>query len=664
MFHSHGAVLVDGAACLSAQEVVVMNGRIAGCTIFLALGVLSTVALPNIPDFGIAGRLVLHPPNGNGIYPRGIAYDGSQLFIANWRSDTLSIAETSGDVIWSVDVGSFPTDVAVDEYHQKAFVTNAGDDTVTVVDAADWNVLGTIPVGREPVAVAVNQTTHRVYVANQGPPGNEDNTVTIIDASSQAVIDTVTVDGRPGGIAVDEVTNEIFVMLWLDSRVAIIDGDTNAVGHFQGFSIYHGDIAVNPATDRLYLLDYVSDKVAVFVESTRTYTSQFYIGPSPSAMDIDTEDNRLYVVYAYGLVVADCATNTVAGYVDIGSHVNAQDVAVAPDQNMFYVACTNATLRQYRTSDLGLVQVEPIGVFPRAVAVNGVTKKVYAVCSSVEDEPGDVFALAEEPAGFKLRIPVESEPTAVAVNPVTNKVYVTHEGSPGRFTIINGATDQVVTVHDLWCMDVAVNPTTNLIYGLADERYTPVDGTTDALLPYVDIPWGNNRHIAVDPGLNRIYTSSTYSGGRVGVFDGATNNEITRISEGGKDIAVDPVHHVVYVGDWNDRITVIDGMTNAIVTTIPMPIGVGPIAVDPVSRMVFVGDPDSNDVYAINGVSNTIVGTVEVDSGVWGIAVDEVTPRVFTANLNAGTVVILGAPTIFNDDFESGDTTAWSNTVP
>jgi YVTN family beta-propeller protein len=641
-----------------------MNGRIAGCSILMALGVLAIAAPPDIADLGIMGRFVLHPPNGNARYPRAIACDGSQLFIANRSSDTLSIAETSGDVVWSVDVGSFSASVAVDRDLQKAFVANAGDNTVSVVDAADWNLLATIPVGREPIAVAVNQTTHRVYVSNQGTSGDPDTTVTIIDASSHAVIDTVTVDGRPGRIAVDEINNEIFVMLWLDATVSIIDGDTNAVGQFEGFSIYHGDIAVNPATDRLYLLDYVNDKVAVFVGSTRSYSSQIHATLDPSRMTIDTEDNRLYVIYYYGIIVMDLATNTVIDYIDIGTMVDPQDIAVAPDEDMFFVACSNGTLRQYRTTDFGLVQVESLGVYPWAVAANGNSGKVYAVCRGTEDEAGEVYALAERPAGFKLRIPVESEPSAVVVNPVTNKVYVAHDGSPGKLTVINGDTDQVVKVLDHWADDLTVDPTTNRIYTVSGSRYTPIDGSTDTLLPWVDIPWGNNKYIAVDEVLDRIYISSTYVGGRVGVFDRITNTEITRLTLGGTDIAVDSVHHLVYVGDWDEQVTVIDGTTNTVVTTIPMPIEVGSIAVDPINRLVYVGEPESNRVYLINAVTNTILGSIVVDSGVWGIATDGATPRVYTANKDAGTVVILGEPVIFADGFETGNTSEWSATVP
>ena len=110
----------------------------------------------------------------------------------------------------------------------------------------------------------------------------------------------------------------------------------------------------------------------------------------------------------------------------------------------------------------------------------------------------------------------------------------------------------------------------------------------------------------------------------------------------------------------NQELTVL----NAVVTTIPMPIAVGSLAVDPINRLVYVGEPESGEVYLINAVTNTILGSIAVDSGVWGMATDGVTSRVYTANKDAGTVVILGQPGIFVDDFESGNTSEWSATVP
>lgn len=57
-------------------------------------------------------------------------------------------------------------------------------------------VIGTIAVGQNPYGVAFNPSYTKAYVTNRG-----DGTVTVIDAQTDAVIDTITVGGGPGAIA-------------------------------------------------------------------------------------------------------------------------------------------------------------------------------------------------------------------------------------------------------------------------------------------------------------------------------------------------------------------------------------------------------------------------------------------------------------------------------
>ena len=58
-------------------------------------------------------------------------------------------------------------------------MTNELDYTVSVIDAATMTVTRTIPVGSLPQAVAVDPATRTVYVTNAG-----DNTVSVIDAAT------------------------------------------------------------------------------------------------------------------------------------------------------------------------------------------------------------------------------------------------------------------------------------------------------------------------------------------------------------------------------------------------------------------------------------------------------------------------------------------------
>ena len=71
-----------------------------------------------------------------------------------------------------------------------AFITNQGDDTVSVFDLATRSSLAHISVGKEPAGVAVAPAAGRVYISNPG-----DNTISVVDSSSLSVVATVAVSG-------------------------------------------------------------------------------------------------------------------------------------------------------------------------------------------------------------------------------------------------------------------------------------------------------------------------------------------------------------------------------------------------------------------------------------------------------------------------------------
>src|SRR6185295_20375691 len=62
----------------------------------------------------------------------------------------------------------------------RGYVTNSGDDTVSVIDPANNTVVATITVGDEPGGVAVTPNGTFVYVANQNS-----NTVSVISAANK-----------------------------------------------------------------------------------------------------------------------------------------------------------------------------------------------------------------------------------------------------------------------------------------------------------------------------------------------------------------------------------------------------------------------------------------------------------------------------------------------
>lgn len=87
-----------------------------------------------------------------------------------------------------------------------AYVTNAGDDNVSVVDMANGNIAATINVGDFPIGVATNKDGTRVYVVNDGS-----GTVSIINTATNNTVNTVNIGDYPVDVAVGPDGTKVYV---------------------------------------------------------------------------------------------------------------------------------------------------------------------------------------------------------------------------------------------------------------------------------------------------------------------------------------------------------------------------------------------------------------------------------------------------------------------
>jgi YVTN family beta-propeller protein len=102
----------------------------------------------------------------------------------------------------TLQVGTHPTNLAVNPVRNEIYVANTQSGTVSVIDAEANRIAATIPVHRLPSFITVDPTGHRAYVANSGS-----NTVSIVDldrrreiavagTGEQPAVDRISPDGR------------------------------------------------------------------------------------------------------------------------------------------------------------------------------------------------------------------------------------------------------------------------------------------------------------------------------------------------------------------------------------------------------------------------------------------------------------------------------------
>jgi YVTN family beta-propeller protein len=114
--------------------------------------------------------------------------------------------------------------VAYDPVHDYVYVVNSLGDSVTVVDAATRVVVDTLSADfDQPFHVATNSITGKAYVTNFG-----DHTITVLNGDS--VTGSVDLSGgdpttQPYGVTVDETRDLVYVAAVDSHRVAVIGTD-------------------------------------------------------------------------------------------------------------------------------------------------------------------------------------------------------------------------------------------------------------------------------------------------------------------------------------------------------------------------------------------------------------------------------------------------------
>jgi len=241
----------------------------------------------------------------------------------------------------------------------------------------------------------------------------------------------------------------------------------------------------------------------------------------------------------------------------------------------------------------------------------------------------------------------------VGVNPNTNRIYVSRWTS-NAVSVVDGSTSAVIANFGAaWAgVGVAVNPDTNRIYVSGWSAVTVHDGATNGLVATINTsgPGGGTGAIAggvaVNPNTNLIYVAAGHGGNNMIVIDGVTNAVVATIpdiaaSHGG--VAVNPNTNRIYGPRraFND-VKVIDGASNGVVATVGVgngPLGIG---VNPNTNRIYVANGGSNTVSVIDGTTDAVVATIPVGTGPVSVGVNPNTNRIYVANSDNSVSVIDG----------------------
>ena len=227
---------------------------------------------------------------------------------------------------------------------KKVYVTNAYDNTVSVIDTATQTIVASLPTGSYPQGIALNVTGTQAYVAN-----SNSSDVTVLNLLNGTVIATIPiVSGYPVGVAVTADGTKAYVTSHYSNIVSVIDTGSNTVIDTISVGPYPVGVAVNPAGTRVYVANAgprrgpgsvsVIDTASNTVVATVPIDSDVYYG-----VTVDPTGTWVYVTNSAGMVsVLDATTNSISYNVSVGGGwFLSGGIALSPDGTRAYASTGN-----------------------------------------------------------------------------------------------------------------------------------------------------------------------------------------------------------------------------------------------------------------------------------------------------------------------------------
>lgn len=226
-----------------------------------------------------------------------------RAFVSNADDDTVSMLDLdSGALVRTVTLGLpglagyLPMPVAVDAREEHVFVGANG--ALSLLNARTGAIIGVTPLSETPWNIVVDERARRVFATS------ERGIVSIFDARTGALLHHVDVHGIPGTITVDAAAGRVFV-LCRDNTVRLLDARTGAVSRILSLPDTLTFMATDPWTGHAFAGSPRRNNSAGLVRmlDARSGTVLRAIAVAPGAPwghAVATRDGRLFVTTASG----------------------------------------------------------------------------------------------------------------------------------------------------------------------------------------------------------------------------------------------------------------------------------------------------------------------------------------------------------------------------
>lgn len=360
---------------------------------------------------GAASPLYTGSPAPMGLADYGLTA-GGDVYVANQFSDSVSVINgATGEVVATIPVGYYPTEMAFDSQDSSLYVANQNSDNVSVVSTVTDSTYASIPVGAGPWAAAYDSENGDVYVTNY----DSDN-VSVISTVTNTVLTSIPIYQYPQGVTFDPANGNVYVSSAYMSAVFVISGaDNEEIQQIYAYSAPE-DMAYDSQNGNIYAANYgnqdenLQGGVTVISGTNNTVIAAIpgQNGSYGAAYDSGNGDIYVSSEVTDSVTVVSGSTNLVVATVPVG--LNPTGVAYDPANGDVYVAdyvSDNTTVLNGTTNTVVAsipVGINPVGVVygSGASTLNTTAIQGYVDAASTGIRGEDLYQ--SSPDGFSIQM--------------------------------------------------------------------------------------------------------------------------------------------------------------------------------------------------------------------------------------------------------------------
>ncbi|EJO5346912.1 beta-propeller fold lactonase family protein [Clostridium botulinum] len=537
-----------------------------------------------------------------------------------------------------------------------AYVTNAGDNNVSVIDTITNKVEYNIslePEGKEPSDIAITPDMKYGYTTNDGT-----NNVSVININDKSVEYTIPVQAGPSSIAITPNGNFAYVTNYASHSVSVIDIMTTDVVNISLLpdGIAPFQVAITPDGKFAYVVNVYSNNVSIIDTSNNEVQYTINLEGRPSGIAI-TSDGKFAYVTSYdtnNVFVVNINEKSVEYTIPVG--VAPFGIAITPDGQYGYVTNTGSddvsVINISKNEQEYTISVKPDGDGPLDVAITPDGKYAYVINAysdnvSVIDiskkEVEETIAVGARPSGIAMvNVPIEgiSDLSVSKIgfpNPVVAGEELTY-----TITVRNSGPDRATGVTLIDRLPIGVSfVSAKTSHGSCSEE----EGVVTCEIGSLGVRESALVTIVIIPNQGgTISNTATVKGNEVDPNpDNNTDVEITTVLS-----PIPTLKTFAYVTNSGSNDVSVINLKNNSIEGGPIYVGEQPydVAITPNGKFAYIVNYISNDVYVVNTSTNKVVGfPIKVGRGPYGIDITPLGNFAYVTNINSDNVYIINTDT-------------------